>query len=241
MEKNRIIYSVLADDEKVSIGIADRLTGGTSRLTIARDGQVKTSFSQKDHPYANADILIESSFSVEKLSKLLATIPGVKALNVEFPDTGMKFSYVSGAEPVCIVSSQEGEEIHRGFDAVESIYVLVDRLCTEEMDELERIHRQPEEVRITAVVADEQGNNTVFKLSRDKEFNWSVAVSKGEDKRLTQDYEPGTLTAEEEAHRILRLLLEDLSLQYYTFYPVKKSKAPEQAKENKRTRMGPRM
>ncbi len=75
-------------------------------------------------------------------------------LKVKFPDTKLSFNYIGGAEPVCIVSGKEGEEIHRGFDAVESISILMDRLRTEEIDELESIHRYPEEIRIIAVVAD---------------------------------------------------------------------------------------
>ena len=239
--ENRVVYSVLADDEKVSIGFLDVLTDSTSGLTISKDGQVKTSFSQKDHPHANADILIESSFPVEKLSRLFATISGVQMLKVEFPDTELSFNYISGAEPVCIVSGGEGEEIHRGFDATESIFVVIDRLCTEEMDELERLHRHPEEVKITAVVADEHGNNTVFKLNRDKKFNWSVAVSRGEDEGLREEHEPGTLKAEKEAHRILESLLESISLQYLTFYPSGKPEVvqPKQEKKKKRPRTGP--
>ena len=250
MEKDKVIYSVFADDEKVSIGIVDRQAGKTSRLTITRDGQVRTSFSQKDHPYANADIFIGSAFSVEKLSALFATVSGVRALTVEFPDdvNYLSFNYVSGAEPVCIVSGERGEEIHRGFDAVDSIYFLIDRLYASETDELERTYRRPGAVRITAVVQDSEGNTTVFRLSRDEEFNWSVVVNKG--RALTEEHEPGTLKAEKEAHRILKSLLESLSLQYLAFYPVypaRKSRAPEQdneqdnQKKNKRPRTGPGM
>ncbi len=164
-------------------------------------------------------------------------------LKVEFPDTELSFNYISGAEPVCIVSGEEGEEIHRGFDATESIFVVIDRLCTEEMDELERLHRHPEEVKITAVVADEHGNNTVFKLNRDKKFNWSVAVSRGEDEGLREEHEPGTLKAEKEAHEILESLLKSLSLQYLAFYPSGKSQAvqPKQDNQKKRPRTGPGM
>ena len=41
---NRVVYSLLADDEKVSIGFLDVLADSTSGLTISKDGQVKTSF-----------------------------------------------------------------------------------------------------------------------------------------------------------------------------------------------------
>ena len=117
----------------------------------------------------------------------------------------------------------------------------MDRLYTKEMDELERTHRHPEEVKITAVVADEQGNNTVFKLNRDKEFNWSVAVSRGEDEGFREEHEPGTFKAEKEAHEILESLLESVHLQYLAFYPSGKPEVvqPKQEKKNKRTRTGP--
>lgn len=227
---SRVNFSVFVSDKKVSLGLHDSKTTENISLEISADGKVRSAYILKDPPtFTGADIRAECEIPVERFAKLFATASGVKMLQVEYPDEHVKFTYVGGAEPILTeeVETHSGVakiEVMRGFDAVETAFVLLDKILERELDELERLHARPEETKITAVVQEPNGDSTVFTLKQDKEFRWFVAIERGEGDVETYH---ASETATEKAHKILNSLLKSVRENYDIFYPVQRGEKNE--------------